>query len=164
MNHNRDPESETGLMSGANAGPVSVVKARYQPVVNESVGDADYVESARAGSRLLPTASPDAIEVLDPIVKPPTIRRTGVFVSTARWEGVVLERFSTYFAAEVIDLVLNEPAYVEFDLDELSKDDIPLCEPGALFYWAVGYRIAPTGQRSRSSVVTFRRRGRQSTQ
>jgi hypothetical protein len=161
MNQTRDPEPQTALMSGANAGPTHV-KARYQPVVRESVGTADYVESTRVGSRLAPTASRAAIEVLDPIVKRPTMRPTAVFMPSARWEGVVLERFSSYFTAEVIDLILNESAYAEFGIDELSHDDIALCEPGALFYWAVGYRIAPTGQRSRSSVIIFRRLGRQS--
>lgn len=105
--------------------------------------------AARGGVRIEPT-----------VVLPP--RRIGrrSFVSTARWEGSVVELFSSYFVADVIDLASGEPAAVEFDLDEVTPADRHLCEPGALFYWTTGYETKDSGQRSRVSVITFRRTGK----
>ncbi len=85
------------------------------------------------------------------------------FVSLARWEGAVVEVFGTYFIAEVINLENDEQAMVEFELDAVSPADRGLCEPGGLFYWSVGYETKESGQRSRASVVRFRRLGRDAT-
>ncbi len=71
----------------------------------------------------------------------------------------MLEVFSSYFEAEVLDLADGEAATVEFDLGEVAPHDVALCEPGALFYWTVGYETKESGQRSRSSVIMFRRSG-----
>jgi hypothetical protein len=81
------------------------------------------------------------------------------FIPLARWEGAVVERFDSYFIAEVIDMDSDERAIVEFEVSELAIDDVPLCEPGALFYWSIGYEVKEGGQRSRSSVIRFRRLG-----
>lgn len=94
-----------------------------------------------------------------PAARPPIQPRTRRFIATARWEGVVTERFDTYFEAEVIDLDVDESATAQFDLDDLSYSDRRLCEPGALFYWSIGYDVKDGGQRSRSSVIAFRRLG-----
>ncbi|MFD7698026.1 hypothetical protein [Streptomyces sp. NPDC059805] len=81
------------------------------------------------------------------------------FIPLARWEGTVLERYDSYFVAEVIDLNTDESATAEFDLAELTPGDVHLCEPGALFYWTIGYDVKEGGQRSRVSVLLFRRLG-----
>jgi hypothetical protein len=67
--------------------------------------------------------------------------------------------FVTYFTAEVIDLRTNKMAIVEFDLNDVSPADRPLCDPGALFYWSVGYDVKRGGQQSRTSILWFRRLG-----
>lgn len=82
------------------------------------------------------------------------------FIALARWEGTVLERYETYFVAEVIDLNTNESATAEFDLRDVTPGDLPLCEPGGLFYWTIGYDVKEGGQRNRTSVLQFRRLGR----
>jgi hypothetical protein len=82
------------------------------------------------------------------------------FIPLARWEGTVAERYATYFVAEVIDLESDESATAEFEINELTPGDVPLCEPGALFYWTIGYDVKEGGQRSRVSVLHFRRLGR----
>ncbi|MFF3376216.1 hypothetical protein ACFYXF_25085 [Streptomyces sp. NPDC002680] len=82
------------------------------------------------------------------------------FLPLARWEGTVIERYDSHFVAEVIDLDSDESATAEFDIIELTPGDIPLCEPGSLFYWTIGYDIKEGGQRSRVSVLRFRRLGR----
>ena len=94
-----------------------------------------------------------------PRVAVPQIQRKRHFVALARWEGAVLERFDSYFVAEVIDLDTDERAIVEFDLTEVSEADRSLCEPGSLFYWSIGYDVKDSGQRSRASVLRFRRLG-----
>ncbi|MFC9809749.1 hypothetical protein [Streptomyces griseoaurantiacus] len=82
------------------------------------------------------------------------------FIALARWEGTVLERYETYFVAEVIDLNTDESATAEFDLRDVTPGDLHLCEPGGLFYWTIGYDVKEGGQRSRTSVIQFRRLGR----
>jgi len=94
-----------------------------------------------------------------PRVRAPRPQRNRQFVALARWEGAVLEKFATYFVAEVIDLDSNERAVAEFDLEELSRADVDLCEPGSLFYWSIGYDVKESGQRNRASVIRFRRLG-----
>lgn len=81
----------------------------------------------------------------------------GRFITLARWEGVVTELFDSYFEAQVIDLVSEESATVQFDFADIADSDVPLCVPGALFYWSIGYDVRPGGQRLRGSVVMFRR-------
>lgn len=94
-----------------------------------------------------------------PVVRPSPVRATRSFLASATWEGSVVECFSTYFAAEVLSLQTGEAAYVEFANEELAASDVPLCEPGALFYWAVGYETLSNGQRNRVSTLAFRRVG-----
>lgn len=94
-----------------------------------------------------------------PVLRPPRSVGSRHFVATGRWEGAVVERLSTHFLADVIDLDSGETAAAEFDLAELTAADVALCEPGGLFYWTIGYEIKDSGQRSRTSVITFRRTG-----
>ncbi|MFG2805441.1 hypothetical protein [Streptomyces massasporeus] len=95
---------------------------------------------------------PNRTQNLDPL-------QAGRFIPLARWEGVVTERFDSYFAADVIDLDSGEEATAEFEMDQVLPGDIPLCEPGSLFYWSVGYRVSAQGQRKRSNYLRFRRVG-----
>jgi hypothetical protein len=45
----------------------------------------------------------------------------------------------------------------EIPMDEVSAMDLDLVRPGALFYWSIGYRGHASGQRSRESLIRFRR-------
>ena len=80
------------------------------------------------------------------------------FDALQKWEGRVLQVGDSTFTAVVVDAVeagVEEEA--EFDLEEVSPGDLDLVEPGAIFYWSIGYRTEPSGERSRSSVLVFRR-------
>ena len=140
----------TAPLRGSN-GEIPSISARYRTD--------DHLHSPSANGPVTPTATRGDVKVLNPLPAAPVRAEGASFIATSRWEGAVSERFATYFSAEVIDLATGENAYVEFDLSEVASSDLPLCEPGSLFYWATGYRIETSGQRARSSVIMFRRRG-----
>lgn len=75
-----------------------------------------------------------------------------------KWEGVVDEVRDRTFVARLIPII-GQPGDLEAEIyfDEVSIDDRPLVKPGAFFYWSVGYKDGPAGQRSRESLVRFRR-------
>ena len=79
-------------------------------------------------------------------------------VSLQKWEGYVLDVSKTSFNARLIDLTergTEEDA--EFDLSEVSQDDLQLVAGGAVFYWSIGYLSDPTGRRRTVSEIRFRR-------
>jgi hypothetical protein len=75
------------------------------------------------------------------------------------FEGTVTEVGADEFSALLRDLTdRSSPDEVAtFDLNEIAEADRPLARPGAVFYWHIGYRTESWGQKSRSSVVSFRR-------
>jgi hypothetical protein len=80
------------------------------------------------------------------------------FTSLQEWEGIVTEVRNDAFLARLIDLThrgADEEA--EFPNDEVSEEDKPLVRPGAIFYWHIGYHTSYSGQRTRVSVIRFRR-------
>jgi hypothetical protein len=80
------------------------------------------------------------------------------FISLQKWEGSVLEIGEESFTARLIDLTqegVDEEA--EFSKEEVAESDLPLFKPGAIFYWNIGYEDSLTGQRTRVSMMRFRR-------
>lgn len=74
-----------------------------------------------------------------------------------KWEGIVLDVLDDSFTARLIDLTqqgFDEEA--EFALEEIDEGDKPLLQPGAIFYWNIGYSDSPSG-RARVSIIRFRR-------
>jgi hypothetical protein len=62
------------------------------------------------------------------------------------------------FRARLVDLARQAPdEEAEIYLSEVSDDDKSLVEPGAIFYWSIGYYTDKSGQRRRSSLIRFRR-------
>jgi hypothetical protein len=45
----------------------------------------------------------------------------------------------------------------EFPMEEVSDADRSFIMPGAVFYWNIGYIDNISGQRTRASVIRFRR-------
>ena len=89
---------------------------------------------------------------------PVSSERRSVSSSSERWEGVVLRVESDVFRARLVDLDRQTPdEEAEVYLSEVSDDDRVLVEPGAVFYWSIGYYTDRTGQRMRRSLVRFRR-------
>jgi hypothetical protein len=104
----------------------------------------------------------------EPIVTPHEIPSTNAFrpleLTRARflifgsWEGTVQHVGKDTFSAHITNNdegKANEVA--EFYKSDLSEEDSELLEEGAVFYWFVGYNDSASGQRSRSSVLRFRR-------
>ena len=80
------------------------------------------------------------------------------FTSLQEWEGVVTKVMNDAFLARLIDLThrgADEEA--EFPIDEVSEEDKPLINVGAIFYWNIGYHTSYSGQRTRTSIIRFRR-------
>jgi hypothetical protein len=62
------------------------------------------------------------------------------------------------FVARLHDSSGARPAEeAEFYVADLSEDDKALLAPGAIFYWSIGYRLTARGQKSKVSLVKFRR-------
>jgi hypothetical protein len=93
-----------------------------------------------------------------PVVQEPSFPTQDRFVALQKWEGQVVEVGANSFTAKLTDLTKPNPnELAEFDLDEVSASDRHLVIPGGVFYWSVGYRDRVSGQRSRESVMRFRR-------
>jgi len=76
-----------------------------------------------------------------------------------KWEGFVRHVVDDEITAVVFDLSsTNSPAEeICFDVHEVSDADCELVIEGAVFYWYIGYRHDPWGQKTRSSLFKFRR-------
>jgi hypothetical protein len=114
------------------------------PVEDQPDGTVPVTVSA---PRLLPTKSERASEP------------TAILQPIQSWEGVVLQVADDTFSVRVVDL-RGDRAEEEMELEkqELSNFDLELLEPGAIFYWTVGYRLKlPRGARERVSQIRFRR-------
>jgi len=87
------------------------------------------------------------------------IQPQGRFDVLQQYEGVVLSADSETFWARLNNNTSPDADEEEgeFPLEEVSKDDQWLVKPGAIFYWYIGYYDSASGQRTRQSVIRFRR-------
>lgn len=93
-----------------------------------------------------------------PVVRLPDSPSKDKFVSLQKWEGIVIEVKKDIFLARLHDLTKENPEEeAEFPLEEISPEDKKLLQPGAIFYWNIGYLDSRTGQRKRESIIRFRR-------
>lgn len=76
-----------------------------------------------------------------------------------QWECVVRSVGTHEFVAVLYDLTdrLKAEEEATFPLDDVPPSDLPFLEPGAVFYWSIGYRTSSTGQKDRVSQIRFRR-------
>jgi hypothetical protein len=80
------------------------------------------------------------------------------FLIFGSWQGTVQRVDNDTFTAYMTDNDERKATEVaEFYKSDLSDEDSELLEEGAVFYWFVGYNDSASGQRSRSSVLRFRR-------
>jgi hypothetical protein len=76
----------------------------------------------------------------------------------SRWEAVVTSLTDGGFVASLVDADgVDGDHEAEFDVEEVSPSDRRLIRPGAVFYWTLGYRDRLSGQRTRESLIRFRR-------
>lgn len=118
--------------------------------------------SSGAGSQAggAPTsASRDArvvVRLAAPVV---TAASAGRFELLQQWEGTIDGATSEEVSATIRDLSQRHmpEEIVVLPREEFSQSDAPLLEPGAVFYWSIGYRITPTGTKERVSFLRMRR-------
>jgi hypothetical protein len=110
----------------------------------------------------LATANPDPQPEISSIaVKTPTHQPQSRFLPQNEWEGVVekIDVNDASFSARLDDI--TNPAtpqeYAEFYLDDVSQDDMPLVQIGAVFRWVIGKREDQFGTIERTSKIVFRR-------
>jgi len=93
----------------------------------------------------------------------PPVERMGdqpqsVLQPLQKWEGVVLNVDGEMFTVRLVDLTGDRAEEeMQIEKDELSDFDLDLLQPGAIFYWIIGYRRHATGARERVSLIRFRR-------
>ncbi len=100
---------------------------------------------------------------LDVLVRLPSLRESnGKVTVLQRWVGQIERVEASQFIAIISDATnpRNPPEEVELDLAEVSRSDLPLVAEGATFYWSIGYRDTPGGQRERISTLRLARRPR----
>ncbi|MGQ0602266.1 MAG: hypothetical protein ACT4QE_11320 [Anaerolineales bacterium] len=81
------------------------------------------------------------------------------FVVLQKWIGYVVDVDREIFRARLSRITGEaDDQDAEIYLTEVSPGDRSLLEPGAVFYWAIGYWDSASGTRSRVSRLRFRRR------
>ncbi len=117
---------------------------------SETAPGGDQINAISRGRSPLP--------VVPPVALPSHTQVQPHFHVLQKWQGTVSEVTGSTFIARLFDLIeTSDEEVAEFDLEEVSRGDLALVAPGAVFYWSVGYRTEPSGERSRSSVLVFRR-------
>ena len=159
------PSSKAGSVKALNEPEIlEKLEANYKNVLEWSpIGTENRLEGLG-----IEKPSPDAdskAEIFKKIIqllpkKSENPYRQTTFLLKSMWEGTVASITSDSFWARITP-GRNEPKSadkdVEFLLEDVNEGDRSLVKPGAPFYWYIGYRISPTGNRSRSSELYFRR-------
>ena len=79
------------------------------------------------------------------------------FKAIQKWEGKVISLSGDTFKATLSPIVGDElEQEAEIYVQDVTPDERSLIEPGAIFYWSIGYLERPSG-RVRESVLRFRR-------
>jgi hypothetical protein len=88
---------------------------------------------------------------------PPLQEVREFFQAMQKWEGHVIWVGEDSFGARLVPIVGEGPDQeAEILTEEMAADDSNLIEPGAVFYWSIGYLDRPSG-RLRVSLLRFRR-------
>ena len=92
-------------------------------------------------------------------IAPPLVPFEGKFQLLQLWEGRVIEVRDSEFDAIITDKTNPDfdDEFVTLDIDEITPDDLPLLQIGAVFYWSIGYVDFPGRGRTRESKIRFRR-------
>lgn len=86
-----------------------------------------------------------------------TARQIETFQALESWEGAVTDIFDSYFVCRVLSDDSDQEEEAEIPIDDVSPVDLPLLRVGAYFYWSIGYGQSSSGQRTRQSILRFRR-------
>jgi hypothetical protein len=97
------------------------------------------------------------INLPQPLLSPPSlVDRREYFHVTQKWEGYVIEVRQDVFLARLIP-IKGEGSELEAEiyLEDVELPDHALVEPGAVFYWSIGYFIKPSRNRIKASQIRF---------
>ncbi len=79
------------------------------------------------------------------------------FKAIQKWEGKVISSSGDTFKATLSPIVGDKiDQEAEIYIQDVTPDERVFIEPGAVFYWSIGYLERPSG-RVRESVLRFRR-------
>jgi hypothetical protein len=133
-------------------------KNKIMSYINPPVIDSSFsfdTNDQQSTERTIASRGPGIAPVIRSSKLPRVVNK---FVSLQKWEGVVTGITKETIVARVHDLVnkgIEEE--VELSFEEMSKEDSQLIRPGAIFYWNIGYHDSGRGQRTRQSLIRFRR-------
>ena len=100
------------------------------------------------------------INSLDPelIFSKKQAKDTNIFTCLQKWEGTVLSVSEKIFDAKLNDLSNenNPDEYAELKKFMISNEQSKLLEPGAIFYWYLGYLDQHDGRRIKN-IIIFKR-------
>lgn len=78
--------------------------------------------------------------------------------TTQKWEGYVTDFNNNTIFVKLTNLTNNSDGeFAEIPIKEISPYDKDLLSIGAVFYWNIGYHDNESGQRTRVSIIRFRR-------
>jgi hypothetical protein len=136
-------------------GPQTSADANAEPRPTP-VRASDYPLDARS-----PTAARGQTSLLHTIIPNMDLerQRTQRQIIKHHWECTVVRIHAATFLATLRSLrdENDSEKEAEIPLEEVSPDDLELLQPGAVFYWTIGYDISPSGTRRRASEIKFRR-------
>lgn len=121
---------------------------KYPPSFDSAAKD--YIDSGSIAEKI-PEVPIKLIRPFNPL--------KGRFKMLQQWVGRVVETRETEFSAIISDKTNPEKddQYVVIDSEDITPDETSLIEPGAVFYWSVGFFDYPGRGRSRESRIRFRR-------
>lgn len=89
---------------------------------------------------------------------PPAPAGKEFFRVIQKWEGYVIEVTQDSFWARLTVLTGEEgDQNAEILISAVDEEDLPLVEPGAIFYWSIGYREDEKARVAQDSIIRFRR-------
>lgn len=93
----------------------------------------------------------------DNIISKPKAKYRDYIYNSQKWVGHIIEMSNNSFKAKLID-GSDSTTYeiAEFEIDEVSEDDLGLLKLGAIFYWFVGF-VNQDGRVFKQSLVRFKR-------
>jgi hypothetical protein len=87
----------------------------------------------------------------------PLIEYSNFYTQTQSWVGTIINIEDDGFEAKLEDRKkAGTYEIADFQFDEISKEDKPLINVGAVFYWSVGY-ANDRGQVKKESIIRFQR-------
>ncbi len=126
-------------------------------VFEDSISDMNFQEEVKISSTSLNNIYSDSrkLHLIPPATKPFFSK----FKILQIWDGRVVDVGNKEFSAIITDKTNPnlEDELVTMDIDEISPADSTLLEPGAVFYWSIGYADHKGRGRVKESKIRFRR-------